>query len=61
MNCFAVVAFDFGTGALVFVVSFVGAPRTRRYYFMASVHCVPIFRIFLAAHGSFIIHNIRKL
>ena len=50
MICFAVVAFDFGTGALIFVESSAAAPRTRRCCFKASVHCVPKFKIFLAAH-----------
>ena len=31
------------------------APHTRRYYFMASFHCVPISKTCLAAHCYFII------
>ena len=53
--CFAVVGFDFGNGALIFVVSLVAAPRTRRYRFTASVYHVLIFNTLLAAHWSFII------
>ena len=39
---FAMVALDYGTGALMFVVSLVAAPRRRRYSFTASVHGVSI-------------------
>ena len=53
--CFAVLAFDFGTGAPIFVASLVAAPRTRRYCFTAPVHCVAIFKTLLAAHWSLII------
>ena len=49
------VAFDFSTGALVFVVSLVAVPRTRRYCFKASVHSVPIFKTFLAAQWSILL------
>ena len=55
VDCFAVVVFDFGTGALIFVESLVATPRTCCYCFTASDHCVPISKTFHAAHYSFII------
>ena len=54
MVWFVVVAFDIGDDALVFAVSLV-APRTRRYCLTVSVHFVPTFDTFFAAHWSFII------
>ena len=55
MVFFAGVVFDFGAGALIFVVSLVAALCTRRYCFRASVDCVSIFKTLLAARWSFII------
>ena len=55
VNCFAVAASDFGTGALISVVSLVAAPHTRRYFFTVSFHCVPMSNTLLAAHWSFLI------
>ena len=52
---FEVVAFEIGTGAHIFNVSEVAAPRTRRFCSTASVHCVPTFKTILAVHWSFII------
>ena len=49
--CFAVVAFDFGTGALIHVVSLTAAPCTRRFCFTVSAHCVPCLRHFLQLIG----------
>ena len=50
MICFAIDESDFGTGALILVVSLVAAPRTRRYCFTPSFYCVPIFETLLPAH-----------
>ena len=55
MVCFVVVVFDFGIGAVIFIMSLVAPPRTRRHCFTASVTCMPIFKTFLAAHWPFII------
>ena len=49
----AVEAFDFVTGALIFIVSLAAAPCTRRYCFMAYFRCVSIFKTCFAAHRSF--------
>ena len=53
--CYAVVAFDLGTSALMFVVSLIAAPCTRYKCFTVPLHSVPIFRTSLAAHWYFII------
>ena len=55
MVCSAAAASDFGTGALILVVSLVAARCTSRYCFMASFRCVPVSNPCLAAHLSFII------
>ena len=55
MVCSAVVASDFGTCELIFVVSLTPAHRTRRYCFAKSFYCVLISETCFAAHWSFII------
>ena len=47
------VAFDFVTGALIFILSLAAAPCTRRYRFMATFRCVFIFKTRFGAHWSF--------
>ena len=57
MVCSAVAASDLGTGAIILVAFLLAAPRTRLHRFTASVHCVPMFKTFLAANWSFIIYD----
>ena len=55
-KCYEVIEFDLGTGAIIFAISLVDVPRTRHYCFTASVHCVLIFKTFIASQWSFLIY-----